>query len=125
MTYEYQGTVMRWVDGDTVWLTVWREERMDFGFRARLTVRFEHDLCFRVYGINTPEDSAGKPAAARARELAPVGSPVTALTYKPNDSDKYGRWLATIRTPAGIDVAAELIAEGHGRPYFGGTRDAN
>jgi endonuclease YncB( thermonuclease family) len=106
------------VDGDTVWITACK--KVDAGFRVKITV--EHELEFRVYGIDTPEDNAGKPAAARAKELAPAGSDVTMVTYKPLDEDKYGRWLATIVTPEGVDVAAELLRTSYGVPYFGGKK---
>lgn len=121
--WTFDGTVKRWVDGDTLWATCRRTETVDFGFRVRFTVVMEHDLCFRVYGIDTPEDSKGKPAAARARELAPADTSVQVATFKDTE-DKYGRWLATITTPSGVDVAAELIREGFGVPYFGGTKGA-
>jgi endonuclease YncB( thermonuclease family) len=120
--WRWDATVIRWVDGDTVWLTVWREDRIDAGFRSRTFVRHEHDLCFRVYGIDTPEDSKGKPAHARAALLAPEGTAVTAVTFKPLPEDKYGRWLADIVTPAGLSVSAELLTEGFAVPYFGGTK---
>lgn len=122
MTWLFDGTVMRWVDGDTVWINSRKEHKLDGGFRVKATLVLEHELCFRVYGIDTPEDSAGKPAAARARELAPAGSQVQMETFKPLDEDKYGRWLAQIITPDGTNVAAELIAEHYGVPYFGGKK---
>lgn len=114
--YFYDGTIIRWVDGDTLWLTVWKE--VDFGFRARM--RFEHDLECRMYGIDTPEHSAGKPATARVNELAPAGSQVKARTYK--DPDKYGRWLAAIVLPDQTCINVVLLNEGLAKPYFGGKK---
>lgn len=105
-SYTYRATVVRWVDGDTVWLTV------DLGFRLTTT----ND--FRLYGIDTPE--RGQPgyaeATARATALAPAGSTVLVTTYK--NPDKYGRWLAEVFA-GGINVNQTLIVEGLARPYLG------
>lgn len=110
--YEYRAVVDRWVDGDTVELTV------DLGFHIKVT---DH---FRLYGIDTPE--RGRPGAAeakaRANELAPVGAQVLASTSK---GDKYGRWLTIINTATGVEVNSTLITEGHAKLYFGGTKDAS
>ena len=109
LSYTYRATIVRWVDGDTVWLTI------DLGFRMSATTDF------RLYGINTPE--RGQPgyaeATAQAKALAPVGSEVLVTTYKA--PDKYGRWLAEIFAN-GIDVNQTLITEGLAVPYFGGTK---
>lgn len=108
--YTYKAIIIRWVDGDTVYLKV------DLGFRTTI------ETDFRVYGINTPERGQlnYKEATADANRLAPVGTEVTIQTYK--DPEKYGRWLANIFTPDGIDVAQTIIADGLGVPYFGGTK---
>lgn len=102
----YPATVIRWVDGDTVDLDV------DCGFHMHGMLRF------RLVGINTPE--RGQPgwaeATARANELAPVGSHVTAYTWK--DGDKYGRWLAQIHTEAGPVVNEVLLREGLAVSYL-------
>lgn len=107
--YTYQATVIRWVDGDTVWL------KIDLGFRMSATTDF------RLYGIDTPE--RGQPgwaeATAQAKVLAPVGSDILVTTYKA--PDKYGRWLAEIFAN-GVNVNQSLVTDGLAVPYFGGTR---
>lgn len=112
MTYEYKAAVERWVDGDTVELTV------DLGFH--MTMR-DH---FRLLGIDTPE--RGRPGAAEAKarsnELAPVDTLVTIVTTK---ADKYGRWLADVINGAGENVSGVLLAEKLAKPYFGGTKDVS
>jgi endonuclease YncB( thermonuclease family) len=122
--YSYSATIIRWVDGDTLWLTAWREEKLDLGFRNRLTIRHEHDLECRVYGIDTPEDSAGKPATRAVNAWAPAGSNVTIETFKPLPEDKYGRWLADIRLEDGRSISAELLSHNLGVAYFGGKKAA-
>ena len=109
ISYTYRATVVRWVDGDTVWLTI------DLGFRMTSTTDF------RLYGINTPERGqlGYTEATARANALAPLGSGVLVTTYKA--PDKYGRWLAEIFA-SGIDVNQTLITEGLAVAYFGGTK---
>lgn len=122
--YEFNGRIIRWVDGDTLWLTAWREEKLDLGFRNRLFIRHEHDLECRVYGVDTPEHAAGHPATAAVNEWAPAGSDVTVETFKPNAEDKYGRWLADIRLSDGRTISTELLSHDLAVPYFGGTKGA-
>lgn len=112
-TFVYAGTVVRWVDGDTVDVAV------DLGFRLTTKQRV------RVYGLDTPERGHPLHDAAweRSRALAPEGGPVTLRTHK-DDLDKYGRWLAEVQSSTCADVTAALIAEGLGKPYDGGTKTA-
>lgn len=98
--YTYTAYILRWVDGDTVKLSV------DVGFRVTI------EDTFRLYGINTPE--RGQPLYAEARlrcmELLPIGAQVTVRTYK---QDKYGRWLVNIPI-----IRETLIAEGLAKPFM-------
>lgn len=113
--YDYNAQVVRWVDGDTVWLTV------DLGFRMASTTDF------RLYGVDTPE--RGQPnhdqATAFSNAAAPAGSPVKITTYK--DPDKYGRWLAEV-TPLLPELGSirsvnnQLVNAGLAKPYFGGKK---
>jgi micrococcal nuclease len=109
MTYEYNAKVVRWIDGDTVELTV------DLGFHLTKT---DH---FRLDGIDTPE--RGKPgykeATARAMSLAPVGTEVHTVTSK---ADKYGRYLAVLWPDVGPPINTVLVEEGLATPYWGGTK---
>lgn len=112
--YNYKAQVIRWVDGDTVWL------RVDLGFRMTT----END--FRLWGVDTPE--RGRPgykeARMRCEQLAPVGSTVEINVYKV--PDKYGRWLVDIVLPGAVPgeqhVGIMLVNEGYGIPYYGGPR---
>lgn len=112
--YEYAGTVVRWIDGDTAELT------LDLGFHVSIT---DH---FRISGIDTPE--RGQPGAAeataRARELAPPGERILVRTTKGGEGDKYGRWLAIVIEETGLDVGETLHAEGLARAYTLGGRSA-
>lgn len=107
--YRYKARVIRWVDGDSVWLEV------DLGFRMTTI----ND--FRLYGVDTPE--RGQPGYAEAKafvnEKAPPGASVLIDTYK--DPDKYGRWLADV-SAGGLTISPQLILKGLGKAYNGGSR---
>jgi len=109
--YEYRATIDRWVDGDTVELTV------DLGFRIY------QQTSVRLLGVDTPErGQAGyTPACDYVRMIAPVGSAVVVRTRK-DETEKYGRYLASIWIASGVSVANLLLEEGLGRPYDGGKR---
>jgi micrococcal nuclease len=112
--YEYNATVIRVIDGDSVWLEV------DVGFH--MTYKYN----FRLGGINTPELRSSDPeekarayaAKARLEELLPVGQQVKIKTAKPG---KYGRWIADVflnfDEPDGVFINQTLLAEGHAVPY--------
>lgn len=114
MTYQYNAEVIRWVDGDSVWLMV------DLGFRMSTYTYF------RLYGVDTPERGQHGYAEAKAfvEKVAPEGTKVQISTYK--DPDKYGRWLAEV-TPLGEfgsipSVNNQIINVQLGKTYFGGAR---
>lgn len=102
--YEYAASLIRVVDGDTVWLDV------DLGFGV------SRKDSFRLYGINAPELStpAGPPASQHLLEL--LGFPITVRTIK-DKREKYGRYLATIICN-GIDVNQKMIDDGFAVAYM-------
>lgn len=99
--YNYQASLIRVVDGDTVWL------RVDLGFRMFA------ELSFRMAGIDAPEMNQAGGAAAKARltELMLALGPT--FPIQTTKADKYGRWLVTIG-----DVNAQMIAHGDAVPYM-------
>lgn len=117
--WNFPGTILAWIDGDTVDVSI------DLGFKVHLKERL------RLLGVNTPETNSrdaderqrAKDARDFAARLAPPGSQVYLVTT-PNSTgqEKYGRWLAVIQTPDGQNVGQLLIANGHGVPYDGGKR---
>jgi micrococcal nuclease len=110
----YSVLVLGVVDGDT--------------FNASLTVWPDVQVvtAVRLAGVDTPElrgKCAAETVAAQAarKRLAELltGKLVTISAVKP---DKYrGRVDARV-TVDGQDVAQQLLAEGHARPYAGGAR---
>lgn len=107
----YAARVVRVVDGDTVDCVV------DLGFRVSIQLRL------RLAGCNAPElrDPAGQAAADWARGwVAENGSDVTIETQPA--PEKFGRWLASVRSSGGRDLVADLIAAGHAVSWDGRGR---
>lgn len=79
--YTYKVTVLRWIDGDTVRVSV------DLGFG----ISYVTDC--RLLGVDTPERGQPlyKEATLKSESIYPVGSEIIVTTHKGND--KYGRWL--------------------------------
>lgn len=106
MSWDYEGTVVRWVDGDTVDLTVAKE--IDIGFHIHQ--RAEYTGRFRLVTVDTPE--RGQPGYHEAREFCeswlPPGAAVDVTTYK---TDSFGRWLADLRFPDAPGTASTSISE--------------
>lgn len=108
--YEYEATVRRWVDGDTV------DVDIDLGFGLIYS-----NQRIRLYGIDAPErrtrdlveKERGLAATAYVNEKAPVGSKVVIKTYK---DDKYGRILGEIFV-GDTNLNTLLTVEGHAVRY--------
>ena len=116
--YEYSAIIRRWVDGDTVDVT------LDLGFDIWYNNRV------RLLGINTPESRTrdleekerGLAAKERVNELCPVGSTVQLKTTK-DGRGKFGRILGEIFMPGIVQsINKLLIEEGHAVEYFGGKK---
>ena len=100
--YHYKATVVRVVDGDTLYLDV------DLGFFVRLTINV------RLYGLNTPEvigkdREAGLKAKAYVEQTLPPGTLVVIQSYK---QEKYGRYLADLWYLPGAKGREEIEAGG-------------
>ncbi len=100
----YAAVVDHVYDGDTVRLWV------DVGL---LTYVF---VSVRLLGVNCPElrEPGGPEAKAFLEEMLPKDTPVLLRTEKNNWQRSFERWLASIRTADGRDVASEIVAAGHG-----------
>lgn len=133
--FEYKATALDVVDGDTFDVTVvlrdedvvLRDQIVDLGFRIYVhdyEVVHYHDtteMRVRLYGVDTPEEGdPGYTEAKDALRALVMGFDLTISTAKPHE--KYGRWLAQVRTPMCADVSDFLIANGFGVPYFGGPK---
>lgn len=109
--WTFPATVLRVVDGDTVWVDVVVEAARDIGFRIRRgETRREIDL--RLEGINAPEKRtpAGPAATAALAELLPAGSQVTVITYQ--DPAVYNRYTATVITADGTVANTWMVEHG-------------
>jgi micrococcal nuclease len=114
VNYQYRCTVVKWLDGDTVDLSI------DLGFNLFMNMR-----C-RLFGLNCPEvhskdkseKKRGLAAKAFSESLAPVGSVVSVESHK-SGAEKFGRWLATVTNDSGKAVNAELIKAHHAMAWDG------
>ena len=114
--YEYNATIRRVVDGDTVDVT------LDLGFDILYNSRI------RLHGIDTPESRTrdliekkyGLAAKAFVEAYLPVGS-IRILTTSKDKTGKYGRILGEIYV-GDVNVNKLLIEEGHAVEYFGGKK---
>ena len=119
---EYDVTVIKVVDGDTI------DVDIDLGFGVTL-----RDERVRIMGIDTPEsrtrdrveDLFGEAAKARLKELMKDGGKlITTEDRKGEDmKGKFGRILGDFRVADGRKVTDILIEEGHAVAYFGGSKE--
>jgi micrococcal nuclease len=104
--YRYNAKIKRWVDADTVVLTI------DCGLKIFT------DQMIRLQGIDAwekrgEEKEKGLAALAFCEQLLPVGTDVEIETFK-DKSGKYGRYIVTIFVPDSEDTLNDLLVkEGH------------
>jgi micrococcal nuclease len=117
--YHYKATVIKVVDGDTI------DVRVDLGFNVF------HKVRLRLMGLNTAELRSAnleeKAEGLAAREYVKAwfdkrGYDVVVNTVM-DKSEKYGRILADVYDPAGLDcLNNDMLASGIAKPYFGGKK---
>lgn len=109
----YAARIDRWVDGDTVSVTLRIRARPDVVLEDAETIRLAH--------VDTPEirGATGMKAKAFVSDLAPVGESVTVTIV---GEDKYGRALASVVEAGGVDLSDALLSSGNAKPYEGGAR---
>ena len=114
--YDYQCTIVRVVDGDTV------DVDIDLGFD---TWRCGERI--RLYGIDTPEcrtrDAEEKAAGFLAKDFVKnclhVGGTYRLQT---KEKGKFGRYLGTIYLTDESSINAALVKERLAVPYFGQSK---
>lgn len=107
--YQYNATITRVVDGDTV------HARVDLGFDTHV------DATLRLLGVNAPEkrDAGGHDATEWLRSK--VLNMVVRIETVKDRREKYGRYLATLYVQGEIDsVNQQLVAAGHAVEYAPG-----
>ena len=111
--YEYNCTIVRVVDGDTVDVDV------DLGFDT-----WRRGERIRLYGIDTPEcrtrDATEKKAGLLAKGFV-MQKLQEGETYKltTKEKGKYGRYLGTIKIDGELTINAALVSENLAVPYNG------
>lgn len=124
-TYEFEATVISVHDGDTVIMDVVLEEDSvdhDLGFDLRLqhSLKVLQRSSCRLLGINARE--LGQPGSIEARDhLAGLLSPT--VTVRSVRRDKFSGRFDGLIVSNGVDVNAQMIADGYAAPWNGtGTR---
>lgn len=119
---EYDVTVIKVVDGDTV------DVDIDLGFGICLK-----DERVRIMGIDTPESRTSDKVeklfglAAKERLYQLLEHDARLITTEDKSGEdmkgKFGRILGDFRAADGRLVTEIMIDEGHCVPYFGGSKD--
>lgn len=111
--YEYNCTIVRVVDGDTV------DVDIDLGFDT-----WRRGERIRLYGVDCPECRSRSAIEKKAGLLA-KGFVIRSLheggTYKltTKEKGKFGRYLGTIKIDGELTINAALISEHLAVPYTG------
>ena len=115
--FEYNATVTRVVDGDTI------DAIVDLGFSTFKKVRI------RMHGINAPEsrtrdlEEKKKGLAAKARLIEMLEENKNEFILVSHGVGKFGRCLGEIfLNKKENSINKQLIWEGHGTEYYGGKR---
>ena len=115
--FEYNSTVIKVVDGDTI------DAMVDLGFGTWKKVRI------RMHGINAPEsrtrnlEEKKKGLAAKARLIEMLEENENHFILISHGVGKFGRCLGEIYIKGhNTSLNKQLISEGHGTEYFGGKR---
>ena len=115
--FEYNATVIKVVDGDTI------DAMVDLGFGTWKKVRI------RMHGINAPEsrtrnlEEKKKGLAAKARLIEMLKENENHFILVSHGVGKFGRCLGEIYIKGhNTSLNKQLISEGHGTEYFGGKR---
>ena len=122
--YQYNATLVRVVDGDTV------DAMIDLGFDIQVKKRI------RLAGINAPESRTRNKVekklglAAKERLIELMEGAANVFEIESKELGKYGRVIGTIyiNKLAGKDVITQvcineiLVKEGHATEYDGGKR---
>ena len=115
--FEYNATVVKVVDGDTI------DAMVDLGFGTWKKVRI------RMHGINAPEsrtrdlEEKKKGLATKARLIEMLEENEKHFILISHGVGKFGRCLGEIYVKGhNTSLNKQLISEGHGTEYFGGKR---
>jgi micrococcal nuclease len=116
--YQYNCTVTRIIDGDTL------DVDIDLGFSVKLTKQR-----IRMMGIDTPESRTrnleekkrGLISKQYLLDKCPIGSTIRLVSH---DKGKFGRILGSIYTDASEQSINKIMCdEGFAVEYYGGSKD--
>ena len=120
--FVYRATIVKWVDGDSVWLRLEKEFEIDIGFRIWQVVTCYTEQNFRLADINAPEMRGPTREAGQAAldflRLVLEEQEVLARTEK---TGKYGRYLVHLYAleddGQATDVNQTMVESGHAVKY--------
>ncbi len=120
--YLYDAEVVKFVDGDSIWLRLTKTIKIDFGFKIIDTLVKETTQNFRLANINAaemrkPTRAAGEAAKEELIQLMSTTAPIKVVTHK---TGKYGRYLVDIYVGEGPDylhINAEMLKSEFVVPY--------
>jgi micrococcal nuclease len=106
--YEYQAALIRVIDADTF------EFNIDLGFYTHVYEKV------RLRGVNAPERFTpdGKFATDFVKRWFFDNNDLTLKTYKTDLTDKYGRWVADVRSGNGHNLADMMLLAGVAVPFL-------
>ena len=115
--YDYQCTIVRVVDGDTV------DVDIDLGFDT-----WRRGERIRLYGIDTPEcrtrDAEEKAAGLLAKDFVEDALHVGGIyRLQTKEKGKFGRYLGTIYLTDDTSINAALVTEHLAVPYHGQSKE--
>ncbi|NIV34160.1 MAG: hypothetical protein GWN58_33335 [Anaerolineae bacterium] len=114
--------MVKFVDGDSIWLRLTKTIKIDFGFKIIDTLVKETTQNFRLANINAaemrkPTRAAGEAAKEELIQLMSTTAPIKVVTHK---TGKYGRYLVDIYVGEGPDylhINAEMLKSEFVVPY--------
>jgi len=108
--YEYNVKFIRTIDGDTF------VGNVDLGFGIFLMEKH-----IRVMHVNAPEKNTPEGVTAKSFTEQKLQTSKTLSVKVFERQDKYGRILAEVMVDGAL-LSDMLVANGHGKPYEGGTK---
>lgn len=100
--YTYKATIVRIVDGDTIYVDV------DLGFFLRQTMKV------RLKGVNTPETrGVSRPEGLKAKQFViDTLADCPVVVIKTSKIGKFGRYIADVLFLPGSDSTSEILKKG-------------
>lgn len=124
MHQQYRGTIIRWVDGDTVEIYGWKEfvllNTVVFGVHLHVSLKAAKPEIYRLTTVDTPE--RGQPGYHEAWDYViktlPPGITVDFITHGEDDGG-FGRTLCDVLIPGQgtTTISSLLLRDGYAKVW--------